>query len=134
LSRFITDTHALHWHLSGDRRLSATARRLFQQADVGEHQILIPGIALIEMVYLVEKERLDASLVNRLLKLLDTVNGSYTVAPLDKGTAIALQSVNRETVSDMPDRIIAATARQLDLPLISRDSRISQLTSIEVIW
>lgn len=134
MSRYVADTHALHWHLSDDKRLSTTARRLFQQADAGEHQMLVPGIALIEMVYLVEKERLDASLVNRLLKLLDIVNGSYTVAPLDKGTVIALQSINRETVSDMPDRIIAATARQWELPLISRDSRISQLTVIEVIW
>lgn len=90
MSRYLTDTHALHWHLAEDKRLSIIAQTLFKQADAGEHQILIPGITLIEMIYLVEKGRLESDLVDRLLKLLDIVNGSYKVAPLDKGTAVAL--------------------------------------------
>ncbi len=41
--------------------------------------------------------------------------------------------VPRETVPDMPDRIIAATALRHNLPLLTRDSRI-QAAGIKTIW
>lgn len=42
--------------------------------------------------------------------------------------------IPRATVPDMPDRIIAATALHLDLPLITSDTDIRKLTNIEVVW
>ena len=36
-------------------------------------------------------------------------------------------------IRDMPDRIIAATALTLGVPVISRDSKI-QLSSVSTIW
>jgi len=41
--------------------------------------------------------------------------------------------VPRAEVPDMPDRIIAATALHLGLPLISRDRKI-QLAGLQTIW
>lgn len=37
-------------------------------------------------------------------------------------------------VPDMPDRIIAATALHLNLPLLSRDRQIASLPGIIVVW
>ncbi len=45
----------------------------------------------------------------------------------------ALSKVPRKVVPELPDRIIAATALYLGLPLISRDRAIQQ-ASIEVVW
>jgi PIN domain nuclease of toxin-antitoxin system len=104
------------------------------EADSGLHQILIPGIALIEMVYLVEKGRLDAAMVDQVFSALDVVGGSYAVAPLDRHTAQALRDIPRSAVPDMPDRIIAATARQLGLRLITRDTAIHEAGVIPVVW
>lgn len=67
MSRFVADTHAIYWHLAKDSRLSPSARDILREADAGRHQILIPGIVLIEMVYLVEKGRLDARHIDLLL-------------------------------------------------------------------
>lgn len=89
MSQYVADTHAFYWHLTGDSNLSAAARDIFQETDAGLHQIFIPGIVLIEMAYLVERGRLDATHVNRALDLLDTIGGSYVVAPLDQATARA---------------------------------------------
>ncbi len=111
MSRFVTDTHALYWHLSGDQRLSLSAQRIFQHADTGHYQVHIPGIVLVEMSYLVEKGRLDTTHVQHVFALLDVVHGSYTVAPLDQHVVRALQPISRSAIPDMPDRIIAATAR-----------------------
>ncbi len=134
MSQYVTDTHALYWHFTNDPRLSPAARQIFQKTDVGLHQILIPGIVLIEMVYLVEKGRLNATLVDRAIASLDTVGGSYTVAQLDQHTARALRDVPRSAVPDMPDRIITATAHQLGLPLITRDTAIHKAGVVPVIW
>ncbi|WP_336389855.1 PIN domain-containing protein [Scytonema hofmannii] len=41
--------------------------------------------------------------------------------------------VERAQVPDLPDRIIAATALYLGVPIISRDNKI-QLSSINTIW
>jgi len=134
MSRYVTDTHSLYWHLTNDPRLSAVARQVFQEADVALHQILVPSIVLIEMVYLVEKGRLDAALVEQVFALLDTVTSSYAVTPLDQGTARALRDIPRSAVPDMPDRIIVATAHQLGLPLITRDAKIHSAGVVPVIW
>jgi predicted nucleic acid-binding protein len=53
--------------------------------------------------------------------------------PFDRNIALTLRQVDRSQIPDLPDRIIAATALYLNLPVISRDRRI-QLSSIDTIW
>jgi PIN domain nuclease of toxin-antitoxin system len=134
MSRYVSDTHALHWHLVGNNKLSATARRIFEEADAGMHQILVPGIVLIEFIYLVEKGRLERDRVDELFQRLAIPDGSYAVAPLDLLMAQALWSVPRALVPEMPDRIITATALALNLPLITRDHTIQQSALVPTIW
>jgi len=52
---------------------------------------------------------------------------------LRPGNARSLPLVPRDLVPEMPDRIIAATALRLDLPLITRDGRIAS-AGIKTIW
>ncbi len=47
--------------------------------------------------------------------------------------ALAVQQVSREQVPDLPDRIIAATALYLGVPLITRDRKIA-LSSVDTVW
>jgi PIN domain nuclease of toxin-antitoxin system len=54
MGEYVTDTHALDWHLAHDSALSPTTRRIFEAADEGQHRIHVAGITLIEMVYLGE--------------------------------------------------------------------------------
>jgi PIN domain nuclease of toxin-antitoxin system len=41
--------------------------------------------------------------------------------------------VSREAIPDMPDRIVAATAIHLAVPILSRDGRI-RTSHIQTIW
>ncbi|MEK7833969.1 MAG: PIN domain-containing protein [Acidobacteriota bacterium] len=49
------------------------------------------------------------------------------------GVADSLSQIPRTTVPDMPDRIIAATALTLGLPLVTCDHKIRALTNIVTI-
>jgi PIN domain nuclease of toxin-antitoxin system len=133
LSDHVADTHALYWHVARSNRLSVTAREVMRGADRGELRIFVPGIVLVEMIYLVERGRVDRITVDRIFRLLES-GGNYIVASLDAETARALAEVPRSAVPDMPDRIIAATARQLDLPLITQDAAIHRSGAVSVVW
>jgi PIN domain nuclease of toxin-antitoxin system len=47
--------------------------------------------------------------------------------------ADAIELVSRDEVPDLPDRIVAATAAALRVPLISRDGKI-RASQIQTIW
>ena len=53
--------------------------------------------------------------------------------PLDRRIAEALTRIDRLQVPDMPDRIIAATALHLGIPLMSRDGKI-RASVVTTIW
>lgn len=91
MSDYVSDTHALYRHLTNDPRLSAAARQVFLDTDVGTHRLFVPGIALVEMIYLIERGRLSPEPVEHLLGLVEGGDGSYAVAALDQDTARALR-------------------------------------------
>jgi predicted nucleic acid-binding protein len=71
--------------------------------------------------------------IDRLSAALSDPDAGFTVAPLDENAAWAVQRISRDAVPDMPDRIIAATALSLGLPLATRDSAITK-AGITTIW
>jgi PIN domain nuclease of toxin-antitoxin system len=84
-------------------------------------------------VYLVEKKRLPAIARERLLQALDDPDRPPRLVPLDRAVVDAVETVSRNDVPDMPDRIVAATALALQLPLVSRDARI-RASQVQTIW
>jgi PIN domain nuclease of toxin-antitoxin system len=125
----VADTHAAHWFFENDRRLSAAAAAALD----GAQRILLPSICLIEITYLVEKGRLHAATLPRLLAELDHPATTLELAPLDLGVVLALQDISRAAVPDLPDRVIAATAWHHCVPLVTRDGKI-RASGIETIW
>ncbi len=134
MSSFVTDTHAILWHLSENPELSDTAREIFESTDTGQAEIFIPSIVLAEIVYLTERHKVPANLIDRIANLPDIEGSHYHAVVLDTQVIQAMRRIPRETVREMPDRIIAATALYLGLPLITRDSQITQLGEIQCIW
>jgi predicted nucleic acid-binding protein len=95
--------------------------------------VYVPAVSLVELTYLVEKGRLPAIARTRLTELLDDSESGLVLAPLDRGTSDAVARIGRDNVPDMPDRIIAATALYLHLPLVTRDRKI-RAADLETIW
>lgn len=90
-------------------------------------------MSLVELTYLSERGRIPASAMTRLRQALDAHNGFMRVVPLTRAIADAVALVPRDAVPDMPDRIIAATALALSLPLITRDAKI-RASAVQTIW
>lgn len=56
-----------------------------------------------------------------------------SLVPLSLGVAHTLSKISAKDVPDMPDRIIAATAMHLGLPLVTRDRKI-RAANVETVW
>jgi len=67
------------------------------------------------------------------LAKLDAVDAVLVDIPFDRYIAQAMTGIARSKVPDLPDRITAATALYLKVPLISRDRAIL-VSGLETIW
>ncbi len=131
--RAVADTHAVIWYIFADPRLSATARTTIEQIAIEGNQIGFSSITLAEIVYLSERARINADTLDRLLATVDSEDALLVEIPFERNIALTLRQVDRSQIPDLPDRIIAASALHLNVPVISRDRRI-QLSSVDTIW
>ena len=129
----VADTHALVWYLEDSPRLSPAARETFEACDRGEIVVYVPTICLVEILYLQEKGRIARDLKFWFDAELEAGTSGLILASLTPEVAHAVAAVPRSEVPDMPDRIIAATALHLGVPVISRDRAI-RLSSVDTIW
>lgn len=140
---YSTDTHGLLWHLqevSAGKKLrrrgglSPRARRIFSAADRGLETILIPSIVLVELVYMSERGRIPSILVAQLLADLATGPENYRMVPLDLDIVTHLRDISVVEVPEMPDRIIAATAKATKSGLVTRDESLARAAGVSVVW
>jgi len=92
-NRYITDPHALIWHLQSHPNLSPKVQTIFAEADQGQVLIIIPSIVPVEIIYLAEKGRIAQNPVQSVLKLLQGGSSNYQIAPLDLPTAQSLTQI-----------------------------------------
>jgi PIN domain nuclease of toxin-antitoxin system len=131
--RAVADTHTFIWYLAGDKRLSERARHFISTTAEQGDSIAVSPISLIEVVYLVERNRVPANTLSRLIAELIATDSVFVEAPIDHLIAVIMEKVVASQIPDMPDRIVAATALHLGVPAISRDGRI-QASAIQTIW
>ena len=129
----VADTHALIWYLEDSPHLGTAARKTFDACDRGEIVVYVPTICLVELVYLQEKGRISPDLKTRFDTELKAGSSGLVLVDLTSEVADAVARVPRSEVPDMPDRIIAATALRLQVPVISRDHEI-KLSGVDTIW
>ena len=129
----VLDTHAALWYLLDSNKLSDSTYSLIDGAAASGTPTCVSAVSLVEVVYLVERGRIVADAFEMLMGELRRENPAFKVVPLDSHIANALKGIPRDVVPDMPDRIIAATALHLGLPLVTRDRRL-QAAGIKTIW
>ena len=130
----VADTHTIIWYLRSPEKLSTNVLTSLDNALNNGESIFISAISLVEMNYLVEKNRIPVGSLEQLLQLIDDPLVNLVVVPLDTTLARAFTQIPREIVPEMGDRIIAATSLYLSLPLVTKDHKIRNLSNIQTIW
>ena len=127
---YVIDTHPLFWFLTNNKRLSSNARIIFEKAETGESNIIVPSIVLAELMYLFEKQNLRDKFKEVLKRIEIALN--YEVYSLD----IEVIDISSKIISvkEIHDRIIIATAKLSDCPLITKDEEIINSEEVECIW
>ncbi|MDQ3130436.1 MAG: type II toxin-antitoxin system VapC family toxin [Acidobacteriota bacterium] len=130
----VTDTHALIWYLFAMPELSSDAKNFMDNVAASGGNIFIPTISFVEIIYLAEKGKLGANVLPRINAAIQTANSVLKSIELTHQITTSLAWIPRSIVPDMPDRIIAATALHLNIPLVTKDHKIQALQNLITIW
>ncbi len=116
MNSYVTDTQALVKFMMGKKVINNRSHQAFIDADSGNGVIIIPAIVLMEVLYLFEKNRIPVDLI----QTEELINGkNYQFEPL---SFEILKTASEITdIPELHDRLISATARYLDLPIITND-------------
>jgi PIN domain nuclease of toxin-antitoxin system len=129
----VLDTHVAIWYLHRPASLSPLALKTIRSAVGNGHPVFLSSISIVESIYLAETGRLPSDTWQLLFNAVRSKSSGVVVQPLDEAVAEVCRGISRSAVPDMPDRIIAATAVYLGLPLVTRDRRL-QAASLDTIW
>ncbi len=134
MADIVIDTNIVIWYFSGPRIRSASAQSAITGAQRSGNFIFVPSINIVELVYLIERKRFDANVLIKLREALDDDSTAFKLVELNRQIADELENVDRSIVADMPDRIVAATALHLGMPLVTSDGNLHRLSNVQTIW
>ena len=119
----LLDTHAILWIAGGDE-LSARSKRALADA-VNEGRLLFSAVSAWELGLLTTKLHLSAgrSAAQWIAELFAAIPMLEPI-PLDFSMAAATADLPKPFHKDPADRLLVATARELDVPIVTRDRRI----------
>lgn len=118
----VLDTHAWIWTLEGDvRHIGRRARSVIERA-AARDELRVSPVSVFEVCALHAAGRLRLP-----VPLEQWINGAMEpsgvrLAPLSPEAAVDAGGIGRSLVPDPLDRLIAATARQMDAVLVTSDS------------
>jgi PIN domain nuclease of toxin-antitoxin system len=132
-NEYVLDAHALIWFIGSNPRLGSNARAGMQDPS---SRLYLPIIALAEACWAVDGGKTSIPSVSALLAAVDA-DTRIVIVPLDRG--ILDRSLTLPAISEMHDRLIAATAMHLggaslSVPLLTCDPDITSSGLVPVLW
>jgi PIN domain nuclease of toxin-antitoxin system len=130
----LLDTHVLLWWRGDPSRLSRQARRRIEAED----RALVSPVSLWEVATLLRLRRIELDR-DLFTWIQDLLSQDVELAELSAWAAAEAGTWDAsEFPGDPADRLIYATAKDLHIPLVSKDARLSEVATarrdIEVVW
>ena len=113
-----------------NRKMPKKVKAIYEEAFKGTVKILIPSIVLAELAYLSEKQRIDTN-ISEVKKLLNSYD---TITELPLSLRIIEIAFEIKDVPELHDRLIAGTAKEIDIPLLTNDPDINSSSFVKSIW
>jgi PIN domain nuclease of toxin-antitoxin system len=128
----LLDTHVLIWWANGE--LERLSEQAIEAIEVEEQQCLVSAISCWEVAMLVERGRLALSIdVERWLNLVESAP-RLQLLPLSPAVAVASTRLPGTFHTDPADRFLVAQARDLNIPLVTADSKIRAYQHVRSLW
>ncbi len=128
----VTDTHALLYHSGDGARLGRRAAAHFERAEERRAIVYVPAAVMWEVALLARRARINLRRAPRDFFLDLFTNPAYQ--PHDLTTAQIFDADDLRFNRDPFDALICAAARDLGLPLLTRDAEIGSSGAVRVIW
>jgi predicted nucleic acid-binding protein len=116
MNKYASDTMAFVLWLER-RKLPLIVKNIFSEAENGRAVIYLPSMVFAEIGYLSEKNRIDTSL-NEVKKYLEK---HRTIKEQELSFKTVLHAFRINDIHELHDRLIAGTAAELNLKLITND-------------
>ena len=126
---YLADTVAIIRYLSESSKVGKTALSILTDADNGKNKIIVSAISLMEIMYLYEKGRIKFSLND----FLEKIENHKYYKVIDLNTNILLSAIEIKNV-ELHDRLLIATAKHLDIPILTCDKVIQKNNLVKTIW
>lgn len=120
----LLDTHAWLWAALYDRRQLGprTAKQIERAAGAGA--LVVSVVSMFEVAALAASGRLHLARSPEAWMRQAIEAGRIQIADVTSVIAIEAGSIPGVTLPDPMDRLLVATARSLDVPIVTRDARI----------
>ena len=128
----VTDTHPLLFHAAGGGRLGRKAAEHFAACERREALLYVPSVVIWECALLTRAGRVN--LRRSVRDFFEDLFSNPAYQPYDLTAEQVLMGEEMRINRDPFDVLICAAARDLELPLISRDGDIRSSGAVRVIW
>ena len=128
-SNYVADTMAVVLRLE-KRKLSRKVKAIFEEAEKGNTTLFVPAMVLAEIGYLSERNKIDTNLKE--VKDYCQKHPTVHIEPITE--EIIHKSFEIDDIPELHDRIIAGTAHQKNLELITNDPMIVDSKYVSTIW
>jgi predicted nucleic acid-binding protein len=127
--QYLLDTVTVVRHFSGRGRIGREASRILDTIEERDDLLVVSVISLMEIMYLAERNRITINLQETLERIESSSN--YMIINLSPEILRVAETI---AFPELHDRLILATARWLDIPIISSAGDFGEVPGIEVIW
>ena len=127
--QYLLDTVTIVRHFSGRGRIGRTAAHILDTIEERDDLLVISVISLMEIMYLAERNRITINLTETLERIESS--SKYVIIDLSPEILRVAETID---FYELHDRLLLATARWLDIPIMSSDEAFEDVPGIDVIW
>jgi predicted nucleic acid-binding protein len=112
------------------RKLEPTVKSIFDSVESGNATVYVPTMVFAEILYLSEKQKISISLGD----VADYLRRYPNYKEYPMSFAVIQSTAQITDIGELHDRLIAGTARLLNIDLITNDPIIQASAFVKTVW
>jgi PIN domain nuclease of toxin-antitoxin system len=133
-SLIVLDTHTLIWWADAGSKLSENARKATTVAARRQGGLVASAISVFEIVTLERRGRLKFKIPANEWLTHVRILPELTIHPITDEIAERAGALGEVFPGDPADRLIAATALVLGVPLVTHDTKLRDVPGLSTVW